>query len=72
MANQGQRPDSPLVIHSVENADWSDFQNETGANFANNCQVGPYQAYRLLKSMEEKGLLIAKGQKKARYYERRM
>jgi hypothetical protein len=28
MANQGQRPDSPLVIHSVENADWSDFQNE--------------------------------------------
>jgi ATP-dependent DNA helicase RecG len=36
------------------------------------CQVGPYQAYRLLKSMEEKGLLIAKGQKKARYYERCM
>jgi len=35
------------------------------------CQVGPYQAYRLLKSMVEKGLLIAKGQKKARYYERR-
>jgi len=25
----------------------------------------------LLKSMVEKGLLIAKGQKKARYYERR-
>ncbi len=35
------------------------------------CQVGPYQAYRLLKSVVEKGLLIAKGQKKARYYERR-
>jgi len=35
------------------------------------CQVGPYQAYRLLKSIEEKGVLIAKGQKKARYYERR-
>ena len=35
------------------------------------CQVGPYQAYRLLKGMVEKGLLIAKGQKKARYYELR-
>jgi len=28
MANQGQRPDSPLVVHRVENADWSEFQNE--------------------------------------------
>jgi ATP-dependent DNA helicase RecG len=34
------------------------------------CQLGPNQAYRLLKSLEERGLLIARGEKKGRFYER--
>ncbi|MGE4529542.1 MAG: hypothetical protein AB7D00_14355 [Rhodospirillaceae bacterium] len=34
------------------------------------CQLGPYQAYHLLKSLEERGMLVARGQKKGRYYER--
>ena len=48
------------------------FGRITRQNTCTLCQVGPHQAYRLLKSMVQKGLLIAKGQKKARYYERRM
>jgi ATP-dependent DNA helicase RecG len=34
------------------------------------CKVGPYQAYRILKSLLDKGLLIPRGEKKGRYYER--
>jgi ATP-dependent DNA helicase RecG len=46
------------------------FGRITRGDTCNLCQVGPYQAYRILKNMVEKGLLIAKGQKRARYYER--
>lgn len=28
MASAGWRPDSPLIVHSVKDADWADFQNE--------------------------------------------
>jgi len=28
MANEGRRPDSPLVVHRVRDADWANFQNE--------------------------------------------
>ncbi|MGB9624673.1 MAG: ATP-binding protein, partial [Phycisphaerae bacterium] len=34
------------------------------------CQLGPYQAYHLLKSLEKRRLLVARGKKKGRYYER--
>lgn len=28
MASAGRRPDSPLIVHSVKDVDWADFQNE--------------------------------------------
>lgn len=28
MASAGLRPDSPLIVHNVKDADWADFQNE--------------------------------------------
>jgi len=47
------------------------FGRITRGDTCNLCQVSPYQAYRILKNLVDKGLLIAKGQKRARYYERR-
>jgi len=35
------------------------------------CRLAPNQAYRLLKYLERKGFLLARGEKKGRYYERR-
>ncbi len=43
----------------------------TRAEAAELCRLGPHQAYRLLKSLEERGLLVARGEKKGRVYERR-
>ncbi len=42
----------------------------TRAEAAELCRLGPHQAYRLLKSLEERGLLVAHGAKKGRFYER--
>lgn len=42
----------------------------TRAETAELCRLGPNQAYRLLKSLEERGLLVAHGLKKGRFYER--
>ncbi len=47
------------------------FGRITRKETCNLCQVGPFQAYRIVSRMVQKGLLIVKGQKKARYYERR-
>jgi len=47
------------------------FGRITRAETCNLCQVGPYQAYRILKVLEEKGLLTPRGHKRGRYYERR-
>ncbi|MCL6547214.1 MAG: putative DNA binding domain-containing protein [Bryobacteraceae bacterium] len=42
----------------------------TRAEASELCQIGLNQAYRLLKSLEGRGLLVARGEKKGRYYER--
>jgi ATP-dependent DNA helicase RecG len=47
------------------------FGRITRADTCSLCQVGPYQAYRILKVLEEKGLLTARGERRGRYYERR-
>ena len=36
------------------------------------CRLSVNQAYRLLKSLEKRGILVAHGDKKGRYYERRI
>lgn len=43
----------------------------TRAQAADLCSLTPNQAYRLLKSLEKKGLIVSRGDKKGRYYERR-
>ncbi|WP_018465145.1 ATP-binding protein [Calidithermus timidus] len=42
----------------------------TRAEAAELCQLGLMQAYRLLKNLEKRGLLVARGEKKGRVYER--
>ncbi len=43
----------------------------TRAQAAELCLLSVNQAYRLLKSLEKRGILVAHGDKKGRYYERR-
>jgi ATP-dependent DNA helicase RecG len=42
----------------------------TRAQAAELCLLSVNQAYRLLKSLEKRGILVAHGDKKGRYYER--
>jgi len=42
----------------------------TRAQASGLCRIGPNQAYRLLKSLAKRGLLLPKGEKRGRYYER--
>lgn len=44
----------------------------TRAQAAELCLLSVNQAYRLLKSLEKRGILVAHGDKKGRYYERRI